>query len=88
MFVDRRLPVSHTNFVPRRRILGSDDEDDPMDVDTVEDPEADRRLSERWRFDSDDNPPYGPSGSEEQDRVLIDDYDVKYVIFYSPSTLN
>lgn len=85
MFIDRRLPASHTNFAQRRRILTSDDEDDSMDVDqTVEDPEADRRLSERWRFDSDDNPPNGPSGSEEQDRVLVDDFDVKYVISYSP----
>ncbi|KAE9405736.1 hypothetical protein BT96DRAFT_316208 [Gymnopus androsaceus JB14] len=80
MFIDRRLPASHTNFAQRRRILTSDDEDDSMDVDqTVEDPEADRRLSERWRFDSDDNPPNGPSGSEEQDRVLVDDFDVKYM---------
>lgn len=52
-----------------------------MDVDQQdEDSEADRRLNEKWRFDADDGPSYGPTGSEEQDRVLVDDYDVKYVI--------
>lgn len=58
-----------------------------MDVDD-EDQEADRRLSERWKFDADDGPLYGSNGPEEQDRVLVDDYDVKYVISYSPCTLN
>lgn len=86
-FIDRRPQASHTNFIQRRRILGSDEEDDAMDVDDAKevDEEADRRLSERWKFDADDGPPYGPSGSEEQDRALVDDYDVKYVTSYSHS---
>ncbi len=48
--------------------------DDSMDVD-LPDPEAERRLQERWRFDADDTPSVGPSGSEEQDRALVEDYD-------------
>lgn len=51
---------------------------DAMDVD--EDPEADNRLRARWRFDSDDNPAIGSAGTEEQDRVLVEDYDTKCVL--------
>lgn len=61
--------------------MTSDDDEDAMEVDDVEShEEADRRLSERWRFDADDGPPYGPNGAEEQDRVLVDDFDSKYVL--------
>jgi hypothetical protein len=42
-----------------------------------DDRERSRKLSERWRFDHDDYPPVGPEGSDQQDRVLIDDYDAK-----------
>jgi enhancer of polycomb-like protein len=48
-----------------------------MDVDT-ENPEQDEnrsRLEERWRFDMDDSPAIRPEGLEEQDRVLVNDYD-------------
>lgn len=51
--------------------------DEPMDVD-AENPEEDeirKRLVERWKFDMDDSPAMGPEGSEEHDRVLLDDYD-------------
>jgi hypothetical protein len=34
---------------------------------------------ERWRFDQDDEPTDGLEGANEQHRVLIDDYDPKYV---------
>ncbi|THV08426.1 hypothetical protein K435DRAFT_824921 [Dendrothele bispora CBS 962.96] len=83
-FVDRRLPRELSNISKRRpRRVFSDSEDDDkdlMDVDAPEiDEEADRCLAERWRFDSDDGPAYGPGGSEEQDRVLVDDYSVGYM---------
>jgi enhancer of polycomb-like protein len=39
------------------------------------------RIAERWRFDEDDTPAVGPQGSEEYDRVLLDDYDLKWVVF-------
>ncbi|EDR09801.1 uncharacterized protein LACBIDRAFT_293698 [Laccaria bicolor S238N-H82] len=41
--------------------------------------EARRRLEEQWKFDADDMPAVGPEGSDEQDRVLVDDYDLKYL---------
>ncbi|KAF5384456.1 hypothetical protein D9757_014007 [Collybiopsis confluens] len=44
----------------------------------LKDDEAELRLAERWRFDSDDGPLYGPAGSDEHDRMLVDDYDPKY----------
>lgn len=49
-----------------------------MDVDEDDsDVELRRRLSERWKYDADDMPAVGPQGSDEQDRVLVDDYDSK-----------
>lgn len=45
-----------------------------MNVEDEEEAERLRRLDERWRFDSDDVPAARPN---EQDRVLIDDYDSK-----------
>ncbi|KIJ13620.1 hypothetical protein PAXINDRAFT_116937 [Paxillus involutus ATCC 200175] len=38
-----------------------------------------RRVRERWRFDQDDDPLVAPEGAEEQDRMLIDDYESKYL---------
>ncbi|KAK7470514.1 Enhancer of polycomb-like protein 1 [Stygiomarasmius scandens] len=83
-FVDRRFSRTSSTVPKRtRRRISSDSEDDesePMDVDAPEnDEEADRRLAERWRFDNDDGPAYGPGGSEEQDRVLVDDHSVGYM---------
>ncbi|KAJ3812653.1 enhancer of polycomb-like-domain-containing protein [Lentinula aff. lateritia] len=79
-FIDRRPHSSQGNFKRCRRIMTSDDDEDAMEVDDVEShEEADRRLSERWRFDADDGPPYGPNGAEEQDRVLVDDFDSKFI---------
>ncbi|KAG7444124.1 uncharacterized protein BT62DRAFT_971418 [Guyanagaster necrorhizus] len=46
---------------------------DAEDVD-----EETRRLKERWRFDSDDAPPFGQS-YEERDRELVDDYGLSYL---------
>ena len=51
-------------------------------MDTIvseDDEETTTRLRERWRFDQDDEPTIGPEGDDEQDRVLIDDYDPKYL---------
>lgn len=47
-----------------------------MDVDE----EPIRRLAERWRYDDDDTPRSVPSDQDEQDRVLVDDYDSTYVL--------
>ncbi|KIL58931.1 hypothetical protein M378DRAFT_170023 [Amanita muscaria Koide BX008] len=44
-----------------------------------EDEEDTRRLEERWRYDFDDGPAYGSQGADEQDRVLVDDYNPKHI---------
>ncbi|KAF5384583.1 hypothetical protein D9757_007529 [Collybiopsis confluens] len=78
-FVDRRPPP--LRIAKRRRLARfSDDEQTLMDIDSspLKDDEAELRLAERWRFDSDDGPLYGPAGSDEHDRMLVDDYDPKY----------
>jgi len=49
------------------------------DIVSDEDEEMAARLRERWRFDQDDEPTVGPEGTDEQDRILIDDYDPKYL---------
>lgn len=71
MMVDRRTAYSSTvpNFRARTRV-----QDDASD-----DAETQQRLAERWRFDADDAPLVAPEGSEEQDRMLVDDYDVKHM---------
>jgi len=38
-----------------------------------------RRLQERWLFDQDDGPAVAPEGVEEQDHMLVDDYDPRYL---------
>ncbi|KAH7886603.1 enhancer of polycomb-like-domain-containing protein [Phlebopus sp. FC_14] len=71
----QRLGIQDDSILPRRhggfghRLIDSNDDD----------AEIVRRLRERWRFDQDDDPSVGPEGAEEQDRVLIDDYDPKYL---------
>ncbi|KAF5310721.1 hypothetical protein D9619_007669 [Psilocybe cf. subviscida] len=98
IILDRRsaVPRSIAPKMPRSSLfgLGDADEDDEkegdesMDVDEdKEDPEeADRLrcLQERWRYDSDDAPPVGLEGPDEQDRVLVDDYNPKYLRHIMP----
>ena len=90
IYLDRRNtipPPLATTRLPRSSLF---DLDEPMDID--EDPEDERRrqLEERWKFDSDDALPVGPDSLEEQDRVLIDDYDTMYgrlfLVFVLPSS--
>ena len=61
-----------TARLPRSTLFDVDDIDDEQEG------ERRRQLEERWRFDSDDAPPVGPDGLEEQDRTLIDDYETMY----------
>ena len=42
------------------------------------DEECAQRLTEWWKFDADDGPAIGPHGSEEQDPVLVDDFDSEF----------
>ncbi|KAK0210971.1 enhancer of polycomb-like-domain-containing protein [Desarmillaria ectypa] len=73
MHLDRRS--TFIGSVPRRE---SPPNLDVMDVD-VDNNEQMKRLQERWRFDSDDAPSIGISSPEEQDRHLVDDYDIEYI---------
>lgn len=50
-----------------------------MDIDEgVEELEIRHQQEEKWKYD-DDAPFVDPEGSEEQDRILVDDYDPAYV---------
>ncbi|KAJ7880322.1 enhancer of polycomb-like-domain-containing protein [Mycena olivaceomarginata] len=72
----RRPPTASASIVKRSRsaLFGPPpSDDDEMDVEDT------NRLKERWRFDSDDTPAVGPDGPDEQDRVLTDEYDPKYL---------
>ncbi|KAJ7746872.1 enhancer of polycomb-like-domain-containing protein [Mycena maculata] len=78
IMLDRRRPspASDISIVKSSRsaLFGSPpDEDEDMDIEDV------ARLKERWRFDADDCPAVGPDGADEQDRVLTDEYDPKYL---------
>ncbi|KAI6012212.1 enhancer of polycomb-like-domain-containing protein [Pisolithus marmoratus] len=74
----RRMGISDDDgtLLRRRCAFGRPLEDIFHDV---EDEEMRCRLRERWRFDHDDDPAVAPEGFEEQDRVLIDDYEPKYL---------
>lgn len=58
-------------FLRRPRLRQSGDS---SDEDSAEERERARRITERWRYDRDDEPPVGPDGPDEQDRVLVDNY--------------
>lgn len=55
------------NYKPRRPAVEEDTSERDEDL---------RRLNERWRFDCDFSSP--DVGTDEEDRVLIDDFDTKY----------
>ena len=76
--LDRRNaipPTLATARLPRSTLF---EVDKPMDVDEDQEGERRRQMEERWKFDSDDAPPLGPDGFEEQGRTLIDDYETMY----------
>jgi enhancer of polycomb-like protein len=77
MLVDRRHAVTRP-IMPTRRsaLIPLESSDDDMVVDQ-EEAEGNKRIMERWKFDTDDVPAVGPEGPDEQDRVLVDDYDSK-----------
>jgi enhancer of polycomb-like protein len=79
-----RLPAGRVLSFAEPSMESDDDEDEEMDEMMRErlDMELEdtrRRLQERWMFDEDDGPAMGPLGSEEQDRVLFDDFQSKSV---------
>ena len=83
MLVDRRNAV-HPSTRPfqRSNIFDLDDSDVEMEDDDDDDDDRVRTITERWRFDVDDVPAFGPEGPEEQNRTLVDDYAEKYHILF------
>ena len=79
-----RLLVDRRHVTPRLPLMRKQKPQSPFAADNmVVDEEHDEdkyrvlRLAERWKYDADDYPSVGPQGSDEQDRVLIDDYEPK-----------
>ena len=77
MLVDRRHAQARSILsIKGSSLFSADSSDEDMEVDQDE-CERTKRLIERWRFDMDDVPATGPEGPDEQDRILVDDYDPK-----------
>ncbi|EAU81386.1 hypothetical protein CC1G_05216 [Coprinopsis cinerea okayama7 len=83
-----RLLMDRRDAAPRRPIPkaarsslfgGGDDDDMEVDEQDPEEVERLKRLEAQWRYDADDGPACGPEGPEEQDRILVDDYDPTYL---------
>ncbi|KAG6856960.1 hypothetical protein H0H87_011630 [Tephrocybe sp. NHM501043] len=74
MIIDRRdAALRSVVSTSRSSLFGKDTTDD---VEMADPDEAERlsRVTSQWRFDDDDLPATGPDGSDEQNRVLVDDY--------------
>jgi enhancer of polycomb-like protein len=81
-FIDKRLPPSRATSTTKdtphiftfcRRLHGGSDDDG------LSDEERAWRLAERWKFDEDDCLAVGPDGPDEQDRLLLDDYEPRFL---------
>jgi len=85
--LDRRDIGLRTMFIKRPKldppsdVLSSMDRDDEDKGEEEEKSERRRRIEEQWKYDQDDMPAVGPQGQDEQDRVLVDEYQTKYVKF-------
>jgi enhancer of polycomb-like protein len=77
--VDRRQATGRSSI----RRLPPPRRPQPADSDSDDDKEKEWRLRDRWLFDGDDCPTVGPEGQDEQDRVLVDDYEPRYIQAYS-----
>ncbi|EAU90006.2 NuA4 histone acetyltransferase subunit [Coprinopsis cinerea okayama7 len=81
LLMDRRDPTPRRPIpkAARSSLFGGGDDDMQVDVQDPEEVDRLKRLEAQWRFDADDGPPCGPDGPDEQDRLLLDDYDPKYL---------
>jgi len=87
--LDRRDIGLRTMFIKRPKLDPPSDVLNPMDrndedkgeEEEEEESERRRRIEEQWKYDQDDMPAVGPQGQDEQDRVLVDEYQTKYVGF-------
>jgi enhancer of polycomb-like protein len=73
--MDRRnASPSSIERIRRSKLYEFDSQDVEMDKMDDENVQA---IHERWRFDQDDVPAVGPGGPEEQNRILVDDFDIR-----------
>ncbi|RDB31064.1 Enhancer of polycomb-like protein 1 [Hypsizygus marmoreus] len=72
MLIDRRTAVPRPVVRMKRSSLYNHENQD-VKMDGEEDEQM-KRIQEQWRYDADDMPAVGPKGSEEQNRILVDDY--------------
>ncbi|KXN91311.1 Enhancer of polycomb-like protein 1 [Leucoagaricus sp. SymC.cos] len=78
--LDRRNIAPRSSPFKRQKLESSADESKGMDMDEdAEELERQQRQEERWRYDQDDLPAVGPQGQDEQDRMLVDEYQTKYL---------
>ncbi|KIM44097.1 hypothetical protein M413DRAFT_68403 [Hebeloma cylindrosporum] len=79
-FLDRcdAKPRRVVSRLPRSSLFALEESDNAMDVDEDEDEvEIRQRQEERWKYD--DDAPFVASDPDEQDRILVDDYDPTYL---------
>lgn len=76
MLVDRR-DATPRQVVRQKRSVLFDLENTDIKMDDGEDDERASMAAERWRYDLDDGPAVGPEGPDEQNRILVDDYESK-----------
>ncbi|KAH9949542.1 enhancer of polycomb-like-domain-containing protein [Amylocystis lapponica] len=80
LYVDRRFLSRPAPPKRSRTHEQPPDSDSEAPEDEAEDQERSRTLEERWKYDDDDEPAVGPNGADEQDRMLVDDYDTKFIV--------
>ncbi|GBE89019.1 Enhancer of polycomb-like protein [Sparassis crispa] len=73
IYLDRRIVRARSEH-HRESCEGSEDDDDT----DAQSPA--RKVRGRWKFDADDDPAVGPEGPDEQDRMLVDDFQPKYLV--------
>ncbi|RDB21980.1 Enhancer of polycomb-like protein 1 [Hypsizygus marmoreus] len=72
MLIDRRTAAPRPVVRMKRSSLYNHENQD-VEMDGEEDEQM-KKIEEQWRYDADDLPAVGPEGSEEQNRILVDDY--------------
>lgn len=86
--LDRRDIGLRTEFTKRQKLNPSPDNSKAMNMGEEEEDEGEeklerqRQIEEQWKYDQDDMPAVGPQGQDEQDRILVDEYQTKLVGFF------
>jgi enhancer of polycomb-like protein len=86
--VDRRItrrspPRDELLSYPRRSTRPTTADSEMPEEESTAEKEVSWRIRDRWLFDADDEPSIGPDGSDEKDRVLVDEFHPKYALLGS-----